>query len=138
MQSLVQQNTIVVYIAASVLITKEEVAFLLLQGFAESALNGKIAPMFKNWRFWLGAAVSAFFIYFALRGLDLVQVWHDVKTANYWWIIPGVFAYFLGVWIRTWRWHYLLRPIKAISVSVLWPIVVIGYMGNNIYPFRAG
>ncbi len=94
--------------------------------------------MFKNWRFWLGAAISAFFIVIALRGLDLIQVWHDVQSANYWWIIPGVVAYFMGVWIRTWRWHYLLRPIKPISLNVLWPIVVIGYMGNNIYPFRAG
>ena len=86
----------------------------------------------------MGAAVSVFFIYIALRGLDLLQVWHDVQTANYWWIIPGVAAYFMGVWARTWRWHYLLRPIKPISTDRLWPVVVIGYMGNNIYPFRAG
>ena len=39
---------------------------------------------------------------------------------------------------ETWRWHYLLRPVKSVSTDRLWPIVVIGYMGNNIYPFRAG
>lgn len=94
--------------------------------------------MLKHWKFWLGAVISAFFIIIALRGLDLRQVWRDVQTANYWWIVPGVAAYFVGVWARTWRWHYLLRPIKPISLGVLWPIVVIGYMGNNIYPFRAG
>jgi hypothetical protein len=94
--------------------------------------------MLKHWRFWLGAVISAFFIVIALRGLDLLQVWDGIQTANYWWIFPGVIAYFIGVWARTWRWHYLLRPIKPISLGVLWPIVVIGYMGNNIYPFRAG
>lgn len=82
--------------------------------------------------------MSAFFVAVALRGLDLWQVWQDVKTANYWWIIPGVLAYFVGVWARTWRWHYLLRPIKPISLTSMWPVVVIGYMGNNVYPFRAG
>lgn len=94
--------------------------------------------MLKRWQFWVGAAVSAFFIVFALRGLDLSHVWYDMRTANYWWIIPGVFAYFVGVWARTWRWHYLLRPVKRVPLRTLWPVVVIGYMGNNIYPFRAG
>jgi hypothetical protein len=32
----------------------------------------------------------------------------------------------------------MLRPIKAISLPRLFPIVCIGYMGNNIFPFRAG
>ncbi len=94
--------------------------------------------MLRRWQFWLGAAVSAFFLVFALRGLDLGHVWGDMQSANYWWILPGVLAYFIGVWARTWRWHYLLRPIKPIPLRAMWPIVVIGYMGNNVYPFRAG
>jgi uncharacterized protein (TIRG00374 family) len=94
--------------------------------------------MLKSWRFWLGAVISALFLIYALKGLDLKQVWLDVRTANYWWLIPGVVAYFGGVLARTWRWHYLLRPIKPIPVKTMWPIVIIGYMGNNIYPFRAG
>jgi uncharacterized protein (TIRG00374 family) len=44
----------------------------------------------------------------------------------------------MGVWVRAWRWHYLLRPIKAIPTRAMFPIVAIGYMGNNIYPYRAG
>ncbi|RMF05773.1 MAG: UPF0104 family protein [Chloroflexi bacterium] len=92
----------------------------------------------KNWRFWLGAAISALFLIIALRGLDLRHVWQAMKTANYWWLVPGVAVYFVAVWARTWRWHYLLRPIKPISLRSMWPVVVIGYMGNNIYPFRIG
>lgn len=94
--------------------------------------------MLKSWKFWVGAVISAFFLAIALRGLDLGHVWRDVQAANYWWIVPGVLAYSIGVWARAWRWHYLLRPVKAIPVKTMWPIVVIGYMGNNIYPFRAG
>lgn len=82
--------------------------------------------------------VSAFFLIIALRGLDLRQVWSDAHSANYAWIVPGVIVYFIGVLARTWRWHYLLRPIKVIPLRSIWPIVVIGYMGNNVYPFRAG
>ncbi|MBN1220223.1 MAG: flippase-like domain-containing protein [Anaerolineae bacterium] len=94
--------------------------------------------MWKRWRFWLGAAISAFFVVIALRGLELRQVWQYIQSGNYWWVLPGVAVYFVGVWARTWRWHYLLRPLKPISLTTLWPVVVIGYMGNNIYPFRIG
>lgn len=94
--------------------------------------------MLKSWRFWLGAAISALFLIIALRGLDLWLVWDTIQTGNYWWLIPAVAVYFVAVLARTWRWHYLLRPIKPISMHNLWPVVVIGYMGNNIYPFRIG
>jgi uncharacterized protein (TIRG00374 family) len=61
-----------------------------------------------------------------------------MRTARYAWILPGVAVYFFGVWARTWRWDYLLRPMKRIPLRRLFPVVVIGYMGNNVYPARAG
>ena len=94
--------------------------------------------MFKRWQLWLGAGISALFLVLALRGLSLGAVWQHMATANYLWLVPGVAVYFVAVWARTWRWHYLLRPIKVISLRSMWPPVVIGYMGNNILPFRAG
>lgn len=92
----------------------------------------------KRWQIWLGVLVSAVFLWWALKGLDLRQVWADIRFANYWWLLPSVAVYFIGVWVRTWRWDYMLRPLKHIPVKRLFPVVVIGYMGNNIYPFRAG
>lgn len=94
--------------------------------------------MLKRWHFWLGVLISAAFLGVALRGLDLQRAWEAMKTANYWWILPGVVVYFFAVWARTWRWHYMLRPIKPVSLMRLFPVVVIGYMGNNVYPARAG
>jgi len=87
---------------------------------------------------WIGVGVSALFLYLALRGLNLAFVWDIIKQANYWWILPVIAVYFVGVWIRTWRWHYMLRQFKPVSVRKLFPVVCIGYAGNNIYPARAG
>jgi len=92
----------------------------------------------KRWQFWAGLVISVIFLYLALRGLNFNQVWQSLQTANYWWLIPGVIVYFMGVWARAWRWHFLLRPLKPISTRKMFPIVTIGYMGNNIYPARAG
>lgn len=92
----------------------------------------------RSWKFWLGLVVSIVFLYISLRGLDLAHFWQTLRGANYWWIIPGVAVYFVAVWARTWRWHSMLSHIKRIPTSRLFPIVVIGYMGNNVYPARAG
>ena len=92
----------------------------------------------KRWQSWLGLAISVLFIWLALRGLKLGEVWENMRTANYIWLIPSVAVYFVAVWARTWRWDYMLRPLKHIPLRRLFPVVVIGYMGNNVYPFRAG
>ncbi len=92
----------------------------------------------KRWQFWVGLLISAAFLYLALRNLKLIEVWQALKTANYLWLLPGIAVYFVGVWVRAWRWHYLLRPLKKIPTNTMFPIVTIGYMGNNIYPARAG
>lgn len=94
-------------------------------------------PM-KRWQFWVGVLISVVFIWLALRGLRMDDFWSAIKQANYAWIIPGIAVYFVGVWVRAWRWHYLLGPIKKIPTKTMFPITVIGYMGNNIYPARAG
>ncbi len=92
----------------------------------------------KKWQFWLGVLISVVFIWLALRGLRLDQFWSAVQTANYWWLLPGIAVYFVAVWVRAWRWHYLLKPVKEVPVKTMFPITTIGYMGNNIYPARAG
>ena len=92
----------------------------------------------KRWQFWLGILISAVFLYLTLKGMHLNEFWQTLKTAKYWWLLPGVAVYFIGVWVRSWRWHYMLRPLKKIPTRKMFPIVAIGYMGNNIYPARAG
>lgn len=96
------------------------------------------SPDLKRWQFWLGVAISGVFLWLALRGLRLDEVWTALRQANYLWLLPGIGAYTLAVVARAWRWHYLLRPLKRIPTGKMFPVVAIGYMGNNIYPARAG
>ncbi len=86
----------------------------------------------------MGILISVVLMYFALRKLNILEAWEVVKSAQYVWLLPGIAVYFIAVWARAWRWHYLLRPLKKISTRSMFPIVTIGYMGNNIYPYRAG
>jgi uncharacterized protein (TIRG00374 family) len=92
----------------------------------------------KKWQFWVGVLISVGFMFWAFSKVEWGEFWSAVKQANYWWLLPGIAVYFVGVWVRAWRWHYLLGPIKQIPTRMMFPITAIGYMGNNIYPARAG
>ena len=92
----------------------------------------------KRWQIWFGILISAIFLYLVLRKIDFPQLWQVLISANYWWLIPGVGVYFIALWVRSWRWHYLLRPLKAIPTRKMFPIVTMGYAFNNIFPARAG
>lgn len=98
----------------------------------------KEAEVKRNTRVWIGIIISIACLYIAFQGLHFGDFWQVVQSVNYWWIFPAVGVYTLAVVIRTWRWHAMLRPLADISLTRLWPVVVIGYMGNNVYPARAG
>ena len=46
--------------------------------------------------------------------------------------------WFLSAAVRSLRWHYLLRGLTSLSTATLYPIVIIGYMANNLLPLRTG
>jgi uncharacterized protein (TIRG00374 family) len=92
----------------------------------------------KRWQFWVGLIFSVALLYWSLGKLRLSDVMSNLGSATYIWLVPGVMVYMVAVWVRAWRWHYLLRPLKKIPTHTMFPIVAIGYMGNNIYPARAG
>jgi uncharacterized protein (TIRG00374 family) len=92
----------------------------------------------RSWRVWLGFLISVVFLFLALRGEDFGLIWKALHEAEYVWLAPALAAYFLGVLVRSVRWHYLLRAVQSIPPRRLFPIVVIGYMANDVLPLRAG
>jgi uncharacterized protein (TIRG00374 family) len=87
----------------------------------------------------VGLTISAVFLYFAFRGQDFGEIRQAIVETNLWWLPLALALYFTGVWIRAIRWQVLLKPVTdAPTVRDLFPIVVVGFMANNILPLRAG
>ncbi len=115
-----------------------EILFQKITSFDTDIVRSGTISAMKRWEFWVGVLISIVFVWLALRGLHLEEFWQAVSNASYIWLLPGIGVYFIGVWVRAWRWHYLLGPVKPIPTRTMFPITTIGYMGNNIYPARAG
>ncbi len=92
----------------------------------------------RYWRLWLGLLVSMLFLYLAMRGLDLEALLQALQRASYWYVVPALASYFAGAYVRSVRWGYILNPSHPIPAGRLFPIVVIGYMANDLLPARAG
>ncbi len=86
----------------------------------------------------LGLLISLVFLWFAFRNLNPAAVWAQIQHVNVAWLLVGAVWYFMAVTLISVRWSFLLRSIKSVPLSGLIPLVAIGYMGNNVYPFRSG
>jgi len=89
--------------------------------------------------FWFGAAGSAGFLaIFAWLFVDFDTIGHVLRDANYVYVAPSLVFYFLAVYFRTMRWRFLLKPLMGRTTRALYPVVVVGYMANNLIPVRIG
>lgn len=56
-----------------------------------------------------------------------------------WPTVVGMIAVYMSSYlVRGWRWQLMLAPIQAVSWRRTTSVVVIGYMANNLLPFRMG
>ncbi len=86
----------------------------------------------------LGIIISIVFLTLAFRELKPETLIDHIRGAQFGWLTLGAVTYFLAVTVIALRWQFLLRSIQLIPLRSLTSLVAIGYMGNNVYPLRAG
>ena len=92
-----------------------------------------------GWRGALGVAVSAAFLYFAFRQLDLARAIEKARQANYWLLAASAITATLMFPLRAIRWRTILDPVAPkLPLGPLWRSVAIGQMVTNVVPLRAG
>ena len=95
-------------------------------------------PNRKRLAFLGGIAISVFFGYLAFRGLNPEHVLDSLGSVKLEYPLAGMVVYVLAMVVIALRWQFLLRAIALVPLIALSKLVVIGYMGNNVYPLRAG
>lgn len=73
-----------------------------------------------------------------LYQVDLGEIEVALRDADYSLLAPSIAIYFVAVWFRAARWRFLLTPLSVIPVRRLYPVVIVGYMANNLLPVRLG
>ncbi len=88
----------------------------------------------------VGAALAIALLLWALRGVHLDQVARQIRQSHPWPLALGVFLASATFVIRLVRWRLLLRDPSGAPLEPwpLWHATAIGFMANNLLPFRAG
>jgi len=88
----------------------------------------------------LGTVVAVVLVLWALRGVHFDEVMRHLRDARPVPLLAAVVIATLTYPIRMLRWRLLLRSTdgRPLPVAPLWHAVAIGFMANNILPFRAG
>ncbi|MEM9953777.1 MAG: lysylphosphatidylglycerol synthase transmembrane domain-containing protein [Chloroflexota bacterium] len=86
----------------------------------------------------IGVVISIVFLVIAFRGLQPQDFMSSLSDVNVGLLLVGALTYFIAVVVIAWRWQFLLQSVQSVPLTDLTKIVAIGYMGNNVYPLRAG
>ena len=89
-------------------------------------------------RFVAGAALGAFFLWFALRDVAFGDIAVNLRRVSLGWFGLFVLMHFGSFGIRALRWSALVRPLAPVPARRLLSPLAIGFMINFIFPARAG
>ena len=89
-------------------------------------------------KFVVSIAVSLGLVYYSFKDLEWQPFWQTLLTINYWMLAAGAFLLIFSNVVRAARWKILLSPQKTIGVKHLFEATMMGYMGNNVLPFKLG
>ena len=90
----------------------------------------------KRGRLLIGVVLTAFFLWLALRNVDLRAVREALRSPSYIYLIPAALSSLLGYCVRTARWGRILAPIKKAPFGRLFPVLMAGFAANNLLPAR--
>jgi uncharacterized protein (TIRG00374 family) len=86
----------------------------------------------------LGLLISAVFLYFAFRGVELAELWEHMQGASYPWLLAVAVVTVYSNWVRAQRWGLFFRHLKRIRPYSLFSSTMIGFAANNVMPLRVG
>ncbi len=94
--------------------------------------------MIRSPKMWVGMALSVVLIGIFLTTVDVGRMLDALADADYGYAAPAIGLYLVSLLFRTIRWQMLMRHMRLVKVTRLYPVVIVGYMANNLLPLRLG
>ncbi|MGE5810758.1 MAG: lysylphosphatidylglycerol synthase transmembrane domain-containing protein, partial [Ignavibacteria bacterium] len=91
-----------------------------------------------NIKLWISIIISMVFVVLIFYEVDFNKTEQALRDADYIYLPFAVVLSIVTNILRTYRWKYVINPIKKISTHSLFSGVAIGYMANNLLPARLG
>lgn len=94
--------------------------------------------MSRTIKFGVGILISAVCVWLSMREVKLDEMWHALRHANYFGFLGVMGITVFGFYLRAIRWRSLIAAPRHLSTDSLFSATMIGFMANNVLPFRLG
>jgi hypothetical protein len=89
-------------------------------------------------KYFLGPLIGALFLCLTLRQIDFGNCWFYIRQAKLLWIAVAVVVYSFAFYLRSFRWKFLMSPLKDVPRNRLFSFLIMGFFMNNLLPLRLG
>lgn len=86
----------------------------------------------------LGFLVTVVFLALVVSRVNVDEVGDAFRHADYRYVVPAVLCTVASYLLRTQRWRIILSPVQRTPWNVAFPVLMIGFMANNVLPVRMG
>jgi len=86
----------------------------------------------------LGVGVSALCVWLSMKDVHFTEVLGALRRANGFGFVLVMSITIFGFWLRAVRWRYFIDAGRPLAVGSLFSATMIGFMANNVLPFRLG
>ena len=83
-------------------------------------------------------ALSAVFLYFAVRGLSWEEIRASLAGARWGWVVASIIPALGSLALRAVRWGVFVRPVAPVATMSLVSATAVGFAANMVLPLRAG
>jgi len=87
---------------------------------------------------WTGVGISTVLIVFLFSRVNYGQLWLALISADLVVLVMAGALLATTFAVRSWRWQFLLKPIKSVRFSTVMAATSIGSLANMIFPARLG
>ncbi len=92
----------------------------------------------SRWTLILSLLIAGILLFLAFRGVSWNEMFETVRRGRFGYLILTSLILSLSYFMRGLRWRFLLSPEKLIAPRTVFWATVVGYLGNNFMPARAG
>ena len=86
----------------------------------------------------VGILISIVLVYFSVRGINLQDVFRDLKKIQLSYVIFFILLVILMQWLRSYRWGVILQPMEKIDQFSLFSVTSVGFLAIASIPARIG
>lgn len=89
-------------------------------------------------KLFIGIIISFIALWWAFKEFDWAGFASAITDASIFFLVMSLLALLLAIPIRGFRWRLFLEPMGEVTTLQTTEATVVGYFGNNIFPFRFG